>query len=138
MGVSNFEREEQVEAHRPVTAEDAGSIPVALVAQETDDIKRSFLGSIQKNLSNRTHVSLRRYMMPYKDKEKQAKAKNESYLRNKEIIRKRDRERLNRNQRFVKEYKSRDDIHCKCGEGRWQCLDFHHTNPENYWNVNDQ
>lgn len=69
--------------------------------------------------------------MPYKDKDAAAKAKHESYLRNKKKVRERDRERLTRNQNFVKDYKSRDDIHCKCGEGRWECLDFHHPDPKN-------
>lgn len=68
--------------------------------------------------------------MPYKDKEKQAKAQHESYLRNKKSIRQRDRARLDRNQAFIKEYKSRDDVLCnRCGEERWMCLDFHHPDP---------
>ena len=70
--------------------------------------------------------------MPYKDKEAAAKAKHESYLRNKEKIRKRDRARLERNQKFVREYKSRPDVCCDhCGMDRWECLDFHHTDPSN-------
>ena len=69
--------------------------------------------------------------MPYKDKEVAKKAKHESYLRNKEKVRKNDRERLTRNQEFVKEYKSRPDVKCKnCDMDRWECLDFHHPNPE--------
>ena len=77
--------------------------------------------------------------MPYKDKTAAVKAKHESYLRNKEKIRVRDKQRLVRNQNFVKDYKQRHDICCeRCGMDRWECLDFHHPDRENkFMSINE-
>ncbi len=75
-------------------------------------------------------MSIDVYRMPYKDPDRQKVSQHESYLRNKDRVKARDRARLDRNQEFIKKYKSRDDVTCvRCDEGRWQCLDFHHPDP---------
>lgn len=65
--------------------------------------------------------------MPYSDPKKQKLAQAKHYQKYKKKYRGRDKERLEEARQFVRQYKEREDIKCDCGEGRWQCLDFHHT-----------
>ncbi len=63
--------------------------------------------------------------MPYKDKEKQKKAQHESYLRNKEKVRQRQKDSRDKNRQYIYEYKIE---HCCefCGETHPATLVFHH------------
>jgi len=63
--------------------------------------------------------------MPYKDPAKQKAAQASHYQQNKDRFKQRARDRIERNRRFVREYK--EGCSCEvCGEDRWQVLDFHH------------
>jgi len=62
---------------------------------------------------------------------KQKKYAQEHYQKNKLKYRLRDRKRKTKATMFVRRYKKLRTVVCvDCGEGRWQCLDFHHINPE--------
>lgn len=68
--------------------------------------------------------------MPYKNKKQQKEAQQLHYKQNAVAYRVRDKNRLEAARIFVWEYKKRPDVFCvDCGESRWQCLDFHHTDP---------
>ena len=65
--------------------------------------------------------------MPFKNKNEQKSAQRRHYDANKAEYKARDKARLERNRQYVRSYKQRDDVKCtQCGEGRWQCLQFHH------------
>lgn len=67
--------------------------------------------------------------MPYKDKEQQKQAQHESYLRNKEEVKERNRKRRKERKEWFYEYLS-DKSCINCGEVENVCLDHHHVNPE--------
>ena len=65
--------------------------------------------------------------MPYKNKKQQKKSQKEWYLKNKEEICRKARERKVELTEFVRNYKKREDVLCvDCGESRWQCIQFDH------------
>lgn len=69
--------------------------------------------------------------MPYKNKNKQKKAQQQHYLANKQLYLSRRKIRTDEAIAFVNSYKQREDVVCvNCGEGRWQCLEFHHRDPK--------
>jgi len=64
--------------------------------------------------------------MPYKDKEKQKEAQHRSYLKHKELVRDRNRERRKEYKEWFAEIRSK--LKCQeCGENHIAVLDFHHT-----------
>lgn len=66
--------------------------------------------------------------MSYKDKEKQAKAQHEHYLRNKELFNERRRQVRVRMKKWFAEF-SKNDKCINCPESDKSCLDYHHVNP---------
>jgi len=67
--------------------------------------------------------------MPYANKEQQKKAQHESYLRNKAVVKERNRLRRLERRAWFDEYLS--DKSCVfCDEDENVCLDHHHINPE--------
>ena len=67
--------------------------------------------------------------MPYKDRETQLKAQHLHYINNKESYTSRNNRRRSLRKRWMEELLN--SLHClNCGEESPECLDFHHTNPE--------
>ena len=63
--------------------------------------------------------------MPYKDKEKQKEAQHKSYLKNRDNVEQRRKNRREENKKFLYEYKI--DKYCEiCGEKNPATLSFHH------------
>lgn len=68
--------------------------------------------------------------MTLKGKKRKVYAKSH-YLRNKTRYQERDKKRIEKGRQFVRRYKRLRGIKCcRCNEHRWQCLDFHHKNPD--------
>ena len=52
------------------------------------------------------------------------------YQKNKALYQARDKARRDKLRRFIFRYKNLPTTKCvECGESRWECLDFHHTDP---------
>lgn len=66
--------------------------------------------------------------MPYKNKEAQKRSQAEYYQKNKAIYQQKDRDRIERNRKWLAEYKATCKC-CECPESRVACLDFHHVDP---------
>lgn len=76
-----------------------------------------------ENELNLTHL-LRRFKMPYKDKNKQREAQQKCYLKNKSSYQEGLQARRKRNKEYIQDYKKSGC--CKCGEKEILCLEFHH------------